>query len=65
MADYQCFKTVNRTVYCSSRTVQNHAAGAAWVRSAIQHVGIQRDELPGRPYEADRIPSGAMTYPAG
>ena len=65
MACYQCFKTVNRTVYCSSYAVKNHTEGAAWVSSAMQHFSIQSNELLGRPYEADSIPSAAMTYPAG
>lgn len=62
MAYYQCFKTINRTVYCSSYQVKNHAEGAAWVRQAMEHFAIRANEL-NDTYEKDKIPSGAIQYP--
>lgn len=63
MAYYQCFKTVTRTVYCSSYTVKNHVEGASWVGLAMAHYGIQANELLGKPYEKDQVPAGAIEYP--
>lgn len=60
---YQCFKTINRTIYCSSLPVRNHAEGAAWVNRAMAHFGIQADEIRGKPYLADSIPQGAIVFP--
>ena len=63
MAFYQCFKDAARNVYCSSYQVKNHAEGAAWVKEAIKHFGLQANELLGKPYQADSIPNNSITYP--
>lgn len=63
MAYYQCFKTKARNVYCSSSTVKNHAEGAAWVKLALEHFKLKASDILGKPYEADKIPKGATTYP--
>ena len=63
MAFYQCFKTIERDVYCSSYKVKNHDEGAAWVREALAHFNLRGNDIKGKPYEEDNIPDGATTYP--
>lgn len=61
MAYYQCFKTRDRTVYCSSYQVRNHAEGAVWVKRCMENFGIQG--LAGKPYESDDQPRDATLWP--
>ncbi len=61
---YQCFKTRERSVYCSSYEVRNHDEGAAWVSQAMEHFGIHSSDLLGRPYLSNNQPAGAIIYPA-
>jgi hypothetical protein len=63
MAYYQCFKTLERDVYCSSYKVKSHDEGAEWVRQALAHFSLQASDIKGKPYEANNIPEGATTYP--
>jgi hypothetical protein len=63
MAYYQCFKTIDRDVYCSSYKVKNHTEGADWVKQALEHFNLQADDILKKPYESDDIPNGATTYP--
>jgi hypothetical protein len=63
MPFYQCFKTTDRTVYCSSTKFKNHDAGATWVAQCIAHFRLRADELVGRPYEKQSQPAGAVVWP--
>jgi hypothetical protein len=63
MAYYQCFKTTDRVVYCSSFKVKNHDEGADWVRQALEHFNLKANDIKGKPYESDDIPEGATTHP--
>ena len=63
MANYQCFKSKARDVYCSSSKVKNHDAGAKWVEQALAHFKLKASDILGKPYEAEKIPKGANTYP--
>jgi hypothetical protein len=60
---YQCFKTRNRDVYCSSFKVKNHDAGADWIAAALHHFGLQAGDILGTPYLSDDIPKSAIEYP--
>ncbi len=63
MAYYQCFKTRDRDVYCSSYKVKNHDEGAAWVQQALQHFNLQASDILGKPYEENSVPRNAIEYP--
>lgn len=63
MAYYQCFKTLDRTVYCSSMTFKSHAPAALWVQDCLAHFGLQGSDIHGKPYEADSQPRNAVIYP--
>jgi hypothetical protein len=63
MAYYQCFKTKDRDVYCSSYKVKGHAEGADWVKKTLEHFNLQANDILKKPYESDDIPEGAITYP--
>jgi hypothetical protein len=63
MAYYQCFKTLDRTVYCSSQQFKSHAPAATWVADCMAHYSIPADQLRGKPYEAYAQPSGAIIWP--
>lgn len=63
MAFYQCFKTKDRTVYCSSTQFKNHTAGATWVAQCIAHYRLRADQILGKPYEEDDQPRGAVVWP--
>lgn len=63
MAYYQCFKTTDRTVYCSSQTFKSHAPAAAWVSECIMAHQLQANDLLGKPYESDSQPRGAVIWP--
>jgi len=60
---YQCFKTKDREVYCSSTEFKSHAEGKAWVTACMANFGIRADQLLGKPYESDDQPSGAKIWP--
>lgn len=62
MPYYQCFKTRDRSVYCSSQTFNSHAPAAAWVGQCMANFGIQASDLLGRPYEAQSQPAGATIW---
>ena len=53
MSYYQCFKTKDRDVYCSSYEVKSHAEGAIWVRDCMEHYSIKGNDLLGKPFEVD------------
>lgn len=59
---YQCFKTRDRQVYCSSGRFKNHDEGASWVAACMQHFGIRASDMLGKPYEADKPPPNAVIY---
>lgn len=59
---YQCFKTKDRDVYCSSKEFKNHDEGAAWIALAMAHFNIQASDLLGKPYTADSQPDGATIW---
>jgi hypothetical protein len=63
MAYYQCFKTTDRTVYCSSQTFKSHQPAAEWVANCMAHFNIQGNDLHGKPYESDDQPKNAVIYP--
>ena len=63
MAYYQCFKTVDRTVYCSSQQFKSHGPAATWVADCIANFAIRADQLLGKPYEADSQPRTAVIWP--
>lgn len=60
---YQCFKTTDRDVYCSSVKVSNHTEGAAWVSNCMAFYSIQGSQLKGKPYLEDSQPDNATNYP--
>jgi hypothetical protein len=60
---YQCFKTLDRTVYCSSTEFKNHTEGAAWVGRCMEQFDIQASQMHGKPYESDSQPRGAVIWP--
>lgn len=64
MAYYQCFKTREREVYCSSYKVRNHDEGREWVTNTMAHFGINGSDLLGKPFERDSQPDGAIIFPA-
>ena len=63
MPFYQCFKTTDRTVYCSSMQFRNHTTAATWVGQCIAHFNLRADQLSGKPYERDDPPTGAVVWP--
>jgi hypothetical protein len=63
MPYYQCFKTVDRTVYCSSQRFKSHAPAATWVADCMAHFNIAASNLLGKPYESDSQPSSAVIWP--
>jgi len=63
MPYYQCFKTKDRDVYCSSQTFKSHATAAEWVAACMSNFGVTASELLGKPYEADSQPRGATIWP--
>jgi hypothetical protein len=63
MAYYQCFKTLDRTVYCSSQTFKGHDPAAIWVRDCMAHFQIIALNLLGKPFERDEQPDGAVIWP--
>lgn len=63
MPYYQCFKTTDRTVYCSSQMFRNHATAATWVSQCIMAHQLQANDLLGTPYESDNQPRGAVIWP--
>jgi hypothetical protein len=63
MSFYQCFKTKDRDVYCSSMEFKNHDEGKAWVTDCMAHFGIRADQLLKKPYESEDQPRGAIIWP--
>lgn len=63
MAYYQCFKTIDRDVYCSSQTFKSHDPAAQWVADCMAHFGIPANNIHGKPYERDSQPEGAVIWP--
>ncbi len=63
MAFYQCIKTIDRSVYCSSTKFRSHAEAKEWVTACMAAHGIAASQLKGRPYEADKQPTGATIWP--
>ncbi len=63
MPFYQCFKTVDRTVYVSSTGFRSHAEGASWVAACMQHFGIQGNAMLGKPWESPSQPDRATIWP--
>lgn len=63
MAFYQCFKTVDRVVYCSKTQYKNHAEGERWVSECMRANNIQGRQISGKPFTSERQPSGATIWP--
>ena len=63
MAFYQCFKTIDRTTYCSSTQFKNHDEGADWISRCIEHFQLKANDLKGKPWEADSQPDNATIWP--
>ncbi len=57
---YQTFQDEDLNTYCSPKKFRNHAEGAAWVRAALQALGVK---LRGRPKESNRQPRRAIVGP--
>jgi hypothetical protein len=63
MAYYQCFKTRERTVYCSSTQFKSHQPASEWVRQCMANFNINGQDLHGKPFESDDQPDGATIWP--
>jgi hypothetical protein len=63
VAFYQCFKTKDRDVYCSSTEFKNHDEGNVWVAACMKHFAIRADQMLGKPYESDDQPARAKIWP--
>lgn len=63
MADYYCFKTRDRDVYCSSAEFRGHAEADAWVKACIEHFGLKRSDLHGNAYPCENRPEDATIWP--
>ncbi len=62
---YQCFKTDNRTVYCSLKKVGSRDEGDEWIKTACNNFDLRIDQIHGRPYVSSCQPSGAIIWPYG
>jgi len=54
---YQCIKTPDPAVYCSSSKVKNHDAGNKWVKMAIAHWDLTAAGI--KVYSVAKLPSNA------
>jgi hypothetical protein len=62
---YQCFKTDDRTVYCSLKTIKSHAEGIEWIKAACGNFNLKVDQIFERPYVSTHRPSDAIIWPYG
>jgi hypothetical protein len=62
---YLCFKTDDRTVYCSLKKIKSRNEGRRWIRAACGNFDLRVDQIYGRPYMSTRQPSGAIIWPYG
>jgi hypothetical protein len=62
---YQCFKTDNRTVYCSLNKVKDHEEASEWLRAACDNFDLEVDRICGEPYTSTRQPFDAIVWPYG
>lgn len=57
---YQCLKTIERTIYCSSVKFKNHDEGSAWVGRVMSNHDLSANNIIGKPYTSNVIPRGAI-----
>jgi hypothetical protein len=62
---YQCFKTDDRTVYCSLKKVKSRDEGRRWTKAACGNFDLRVDQIYGRPYMSTHQPSDAIIWPYG
>jgi hypothetical protein len=60
---HQCFKTLNRDIYCSGYIVKDHVTGAAWIAEALLHFNIPASQILGTPFVKENMPAGAIVWP--
>lgn len=63
MAAYQCFKTKDRDVYCSSTRFRSHAEASVWVGACLTHFELPATAILGKPYESNDQPANAIIWP--
>lgn len=63
MPFYQCFKTKDRDVYCSSTEYRSHDEGKVWVAACMAHFGIRGSDMLKKPYPSEDQPEGAIIWP--
>jgi hypothetical protein len=63
MAFYQCFKTSDRTTYCSSTKYRSHDEAAEWIAACLEAHGLQGNDIHGSPWEAQKLPANAQKWP--
>jgi hypothetical protein len=59
---YQCLKTTNGVVYCSSKKLKSHAEGNAWVKKVMAHYNLTANDISGKPFERASQPSNATVF---
>lgn len=62
---YQCFKTDERTVYCSLKEIRSRDEGDEWIRTACYNFDLRVDQIYGKPYVSTYQPNGAIIWPYG
>jgi hypothetical protein len=62
---YQCFKTDDRTVYCSLNKVKSPGEGRRWIKAACGNFDLRVDQIYERPYMSTHQPSDAIIWPYG
>ncbi len=60
---FQCFKTQDLKVYCSSIQFKNHDEGNAWIKDCLKAHNLQGSDVLGRPFTADSPPDRAILWP--
>lgn len=62
---YQCFKTDNRTVYCSLHKLNSHYEAREWIKAACANFDLDIGLIHGEPFVSTRRPIGAIVWPYG
>ena len=59
---YQCFKTIARNVYCSSKKYDSHPEAKPWIAACLKQYSLESNEILGKPYLSDDQPRNAIVY---
>jgi hypothetical protein len=62
---YQCFKTDNRTVYCSLNKVNSHREAREWIKAACANFDLDINLIHGASFMSTQRPIGAIIWPYG